>query len=272
MVGLSTAHGTSATSLGATRMDSLASGEVHCWCADLEVPRSTLARFYASLSAEERHRSARFQFLSHQQEYVVSHGVLRSLLGRHLEISPERIRYRYNPFGKPDLSAELGGRLRFNLSHSGGLALIAIVAGCDVGVDLECTRNRWDYMAIARSFFSAAEVDALSALPAEGLAEAFVRFWTQKEACLKACGGGLSISLNRVEVPVNADPARNPVELDVPGHDLVPESRWSVYTLMPVPGYTGALAIEGKGWRLVHARWHAGLGATRAGGPRRQGL
>src|SRR5947209_11082558 len=38
---------------------------------------------------------------------------------------------------KPDLSAEFGNRLGFNLSHSADLVLVAIAAACRVGVDLE---------------------------------------------------------------------------------------------------------------------------------------
>ncbi|HYT95413.1 MAG TPA: hypothetical protein VEL76_42230, partial [Gemmataceae bacterium] len=66
-----------------------------------------------------------------------------------------------NAFGKPALSPEFGSRLKFNLSHSADLALIAVAADADVGVDLEYIRPQSDYAEIARCFFSAAEVDDL---------------------------------------------------------------------------------------------------------------
>jgi 4'-phosphopantetheinyl transferase len=199
-----------------------------------------MARFCARVSKREDLPSVSIRD-------VYRHPTIRSLaadlLGRYLQVPPGRIRYRYNAFGKPDLAHEFGGRIRFNLSHAGGLALIAIAAESDVGVDLEFVETRADYQTIARSFFSAAEADPLGALAVDRRAEAFLGCWTKKEACLKACGAGLAIPLDRVVVPV--DPARDPVDVHVRAYDLVPATRWSVYTLRPAPGYVGALAIGG---------------------------
>src|SRR5437867_5841261 len=94
----------------------LASGEVHIWCASLDVPPEASARLYATLTPDERARSARFRFERDQQCYIVARGVLRELLGRYLQIQPGEIRFVYNAFGKPDLSPEFGRRLKFNLS------------------------------------------------------------------------------------------------------------------------------------------------------------
>jgi len=233
----------------------LASDEAHCWYASLEVPRDASVRFYATLSAAERDRTARLRFRLDQQRFIASHGVLRELLSRYLGVSPGRIRYRYNAFGKPDLSHEFGTRLKFNLSHSAGLAVIAVAPESEVGVDLECIQAGYDYRAIARCFFSPAEAAQLDALPPDPYANAFVSYWTKKEACLKGCGGGLSIPLSRVVVRPSDRPERNPVRLHVPSHDHVPATNWSVYTLRPVPGYVGALAIPGKGWHLAEWEW-----------------
>jgi len=233
----------------------LASDEVHSWCARLDVPPETSARLHATLTPEERTRSARFQFERDQQRFIVAHGVLRDLLGRYLRTQPRRVRFVYNAFGKPDVSPEFGNRLTFNLSHSAGLALIAIASASNVGVDVEYTRARSDYADIARHFFSAAEVDYLMALPSHLYAEAFLSCWTKKEAYLKACGEGLAIPLNSFSVPLTTDHAHTPVDLYVASKDIVPADRWSLYTLRPAPGYAGALAIKGTGWRLSQWQW-----------------
>ncbi len=233
----------------------LASDEVHTWCASLDVPPETSARLYAALTPDERTRSARFRFERDQQRFIVARGVLRDLLGRYLQTQPGRISYVYNAFGKPDLSPEFGGRLKFNLSHSAGLALIAIATASNVGVDLEYIRAQSDYAEIARRFFAAAEVDQLIALPDHLYAEAFISCWTKKEAYLKACGDGLAIALNSFSVPLTTDPAHSPVDLYVPSNGIVPAKRWSFYTLQPAPGYIGALAIEGSRWRLSQWQW-----------------
>jgi len=233
----------------------LAPDEVHSWRASLEVPPAISARLYATLSSDERTRSARFRFERDRRRFIAAHGVLRDLLGRYLRTQPGRISYLYNAFGKPDLSPEFGGRLRFNLSHSGGLALIAIAADSNVGVDLEYIRAQSDYAEIARCFFSEAEVDELIALPEHLYAKAFASCWTKKEAYLKACGDGLAIPLNSFSVPPAADAAHSPVDVCVSSSDVVPAKRWSFYTLQPAPGYIGALAIEGSGWRLSQWQW-----------------
>src|SRR2546429_8078089 len=151
----------------------LASDEVHSGCARLDVPPEPSARLYATLTPDERTRSARFRFELDQQRFIVARGVLRELLGRYLQPQPSHIRFAYNAFGKPDLSPEFGNRLKFNLSHSAGLALIAIATASNVGVDLEYIRAQSDYADIARRFFSAAEVDYLIALPSRLYAEPF---------------------------------------------------------------------------------------------------
>ncbi len=247
---------TTATSLTPSRPSSfqLASDEVHTWCVSLDVPPETSARLYAALTPDERTRSARFQFERDQQRFIVARGVLRDLLGRYLQTQPGQISFVYNAFGKPDLSPEFGNRLKFNLSHSAGLALIAIATASNVGVDLEYIRAQSDY-AIARRFFSTAEVDYLSALPSHIYAEAFFSCWTKKEAYLKACGEGLAVPLNNFSVPLTTDPAHAPVDLYVASKDIVPAKRWSLYALRPAPGYTGALVIEGTGWRLRQWQW-----------------
>jgi len=181
--------------------------------------------------------------------------VLRDLLGRYLQTQPSQISFVYNAFGKPDLSPEFANRLKFNLSHTDGLALIAVATASDVGVDLEYIRAQSDYTDIARSFFSAAEVDYLIGLASHLYAEAFFSCWTKKEAYLKACGEGLAMPLNSFSVPLTTDPAHTPVDLHVVSNDIVPGKRWSLYTLQPAPGYIGALAIEGSGWRLRQWQW-----------------
>ena len=227
----------------------LASDEVHSWCTSLDVPPETSARLYATLTPDERTRSARFQFERDQQRFIVARGLLRELLGRYLQIQPSQISFVYNAFGKPDLGPEFASRLTFNLSHSAGLALIAIATASTIGVDLEYIRVQSDYTDIARHFFSAAEVDYLMALPSHLYAEGFFSCWTKKEAYLKACGEGLAIPLNSFSVPPTTD------DLYVASKDIVPAKRWSLYTLRPAPGYAGALAIEGTGWRLRQRQW-----------------
>ena len=85
---------------------------------------------------------------------------------------------------------------------------------------------------------------------------AVISCWTKKEACLKASGVGLAIPLNAFTMPLITDPARGPVDLHVPSSESIQAYPWSVFTIRPAPGYIGALAIEGRGWRLSHRQWN----------------
>jgi 4'-phosphopantetheinyl transferase len=233
----------------------IASGDVHVWCARLDVPPETVARLYATLAVDERHRSARLRFRRDRRRFIVAHGVLREILGHYLQTEPGRISYVTQAFGKPELGPAFDGWPKFNLSHSAGLALIAIAAESEIGVDLEYVRWQLDYAALARHFFSDAEVGRLSTLPDYRYVEAFLACWTKKEAYVKARGRGLAMPLKSFTVPLTTDPAQGPGTLHVASNDVDRAMRWSIHTLRPAPGYIGALAVPGCGWRLSQWQW-----------------
>jgi len=208
--------------------------EVHTWSARLDVPPETWARLYATLSQDERDRSARFRFARDRLRFVAARGTLRALLGRYLRTRPGRIRFSYNAFGKPELSPAFGSRLRFNLSHSAGLALIAITRDAAIGVDVEYIQPHPDYAEIARGVFSAAELDELDRLPSDVYPLAFLSCWTKKEASLKARGEGLA-------------------GLDGTATDAV--------SFQPAAGYIAAVAVEGRAEYRIEQR-DANLGFT----------
>ena len=106
-------------------------------------------------------------------------------------------------FGKPSVVEPAG--LRFNLSHSQSLALIAVDDDADVGIDVELLRPMNDAEALAGSYFTPAERQALEALAPEARDRAFLTCWTRKEACLKATGLGLSVDTRSFEVGLSPE-------------------------------------------------------------------
>lgn len=210
------------------RLMQLARDEVQCWCIRLDVSPAICAALSATLSQDERIRCARMRSPQLQQRFIVAHGGLRALLGRYLGVRPSEVRFGHNEFGKPALSEPLGGRLRFNLSHSADLALIGIATDAEIGVDVEHVRDEPEFSEIAQWFFAAAEVEELNRLPSEVRARAFLRSWTRKEACAKALGEGLGAT-----------------------NEITQPSGWSLYSLQPAPDYVGAVAVERSGWRVT---------------------
>lgn len=218
-------------------MPHLQAHEVHVWSARLDISPAVCACFYATLSDSERERAARLCFKRDQQRFVAAHGVLRALLGCYLDTPPARLGYVYNTAGKPGLGPAFAERLNFNLSHSGDLALIALAANVNVGVDVEAIHTHAEYADIAQLFFSRAEVEQLSRLPDAHYAAAFLRCWTRKEAYLKARGDGFTIPLELLAADSGAPPP------------------WSLYELQPAPGYIAALAIADSACCVSQYQW-----------------
>ncbi len=168
----------------------------------LQASSKDLARFNSTLCTEEVARRDRFVFPRDRDAFVVARGGLRESLGRLTGRSARDLTFHYGPQGKPALQ---DGPF-FNLSHSGGLACLAVQDDFEVGVDIEAMRPvEGD---IAARFFSAAENKALKALPDADRTDGFFRCWTRKEAVIKALGGGLSIPLTDFDVSLRSDQAR----------------------------------------------------------------
>ena len=156
--------------------------------------------FLQLLDGEEISRYHRFRFVDDRRLFLVAHGLLRSLLGHLTGRHPASLSFQAGPFGKPSLCAlGEGPAVHFNLSHSFPRLLLAFHRTHHVGVDLERIRPLADPDALAGCHFHPAELAKLEdAAPAER-AGLFYRFWTCKEAVLKAAGTGLSSPLRALD-------------------------------------------------------------------------
>lgn len=220
--------------------------EVHVWRTSCRLSAGEILTLRRLLSVDELERAGRFHFARDRDHYTVARAVLRVILGRYTGLPPASLRFKYNSFGKPSLDGCEGG-VRFNLSHSGGLALYAVALGREVGVDVEQLKDEMDCGGVAEQFFSPSEVAALRSLPTEGQKRAFFDCWTRKEAYIKARGEGLSLPLDSFDVSLAPD---EPAALLCTRDDACEAARWTLRELSPGPGYAAALAVEGRDWRL----------------------
>ena len=111
--------------------------------------------------------------------------ILAGYLGGKAELRPDGN-------GKPRL-AEEPGRLSFNLSHSGDLALVAIApGGVEVGVDVERHKPRRDLVRLAERWLPAVDAAAVAAAGPTELEPVFYAAWTRHEARVKCAGTGIS--------------------------------------------------------------------------------
>ena len=228
--------------------------EAHVWIAALDIPPGCLLPFRNLLNPEELARADRFLQAPHRVRAAVSRACLRALLGRYLRIPPQTVVFQFNPHGKPALSAaHAPSGLRFNVSHSHGLALFAFACDRELGVDIEKIRLDRPADKIAGRFFAPAETARLRSLPSAQQAQAFFECWTRKEAYIKARGEGLSLPLDSFEVGFG--PGVPPVLLGARDEPDAP-ARWRLFDLQPFRGFAGALAVERppclvRRWRLT---------------------
>jgi 4'-phosphopantetheinyl transferase len=156
--------------------------------------------------------------------------------------------FSYSKQEKPSLSApHVDSGVTFNVSHSGGIALLAFTRRREIGVDVEQLRPDSDFEAIARRFFSAREQNQLAALPAEEKVDAFFRCWTRKEAFIKATGDGLSLPLSQFDVSLAA---RERSALLATRPDASEAGGWLLQEVPGGPGYVAALCVRGQDWKL----------------------
>lgn len=195
---------------------------------------------WADLSADERARAERLVRARDGRRFVHCRGALRGLLGGLLGIAPASVEFHAGPGGKPILSQPGGSRWRFNVTHSGELALIAVAWGRELGVDVEMARPIQQAARIVESYFTAAEVAEFLKLDEDGRAEAFIRGWTRKEAVVKAQGVGLAGLATGFETLFG---------LATPGDSFrscepMPEVLgWRLWEATPRPGYVATLAV-----------------------------
>ncbi|MBW4453625.1 MAG: 4'-phosphopantetheinyl transferase superfamily protein [Nostoc indistinguendum CM1-VF10] len=218
----------------------LLQNEIHVWRIDLDQPELQLQNLAATLSNDEMARAERFYFQEHRQRFIAGRGILRAILSRYLGIQPLQVQFNYQQRGKPvlaDTFADSG--LAFNLSHSQGLGLCAVNCTRQIGVDLEYIRPMSDLEALAKRFFLPREYEMLRSLSPNQQQEVFFRYWTCKEAYLKATGDGLS-QLEQIEVSLT------PTELA----KLQITEDWSLFELVPANNYVAAVAVENSGLNL----------------------
>jgi len=216
-------------------------GEVHAWLVDLDSwPAGRVL-----LAADERDRSARYLRPQDGARFAASRAAVRVILSGYLGCPPERLRFADDGGGQPRLA---GDRLRFSLSRSAGVALLA-VSPDPVGADLELVRPRAGLADLVAARFTAAEAACITSGCAGSRTRSFYRHWVAKEAYLKATARGLAV-LRDTELDCGPAPV-----IRFRGE---PEPGWQVCVTEASPGYLAAIVAA----RPV-TTWRAGSAGVR---------
>ena len=201
------------------------------------------------LDDDERLRAQRFVFDRDRRRFIAAHSAMRVTLGHHLGIAPEDVRFATGARGKPYVT-KASRDVRFNLSHSGERALLAITLGREVGVDIEQTRTVSDMFSVAERVFSVSERERLRSTPADRQHEVFFRLWTRKESFIKALGEGMYFPLAEFEMSTDALGQQLLLSCAAAPHEM---ARWTTRALDGEAGYTAAVTVEGGDFEVAQS-------------------
>ena len=206
---------------------------MHLWRADLPpaLGAARARRLAAMLPEEELARCERCRQPVTRARALASRAALRGVLGACLGMDPRQVPL-IEGLGKPRLAGELGSGLDFSLSHSGGLALLAVGRAVRVGADVERLRPVLFLDSVVERFFGEQERDELRGLRGAEKRQVYFRLWTRREAAAKALGLGILEHFRRFPCW---------------SAELQEAEAWRITDLRPAPGYAGAVCLEGQG-------------------------
>jgi 4'-phosphopantetheinyl transferase len=182
-------------------LESLLSNRVHLWVTPHRDSRldGLLQCFRELLTGEERDQEQRFHFQDDRRRFLVARALLRTTLARYVDVQARDWRFQPNAHGKPGVvhSDPLVRRLQFNLSHTGGLIVLAVSLDRLVGVDAESVERAVCPLELAGRYFTPYEAADVGSVGGHARTRRFFEYWTLKEAYVKARGKGLSIALDQ---------------------------------------------------------------------------
>lgn len=215
--------------------------EVHIWTAE-EAGDYPTERFESWLSAQETRRYHRYIRKRDRDLFLLAHALLRHTLSQYADVEPADWSFEIGEHGRPELTGPLADiDLRFNISHTPGLAAVLISDRVDAGVDVERRGTVADRAKLARRVFADAERVALDGLTLEEVDHRFYEFWTLKEAYIKARGLGLNLPLRKFAFSIDRE-RDIAIAFEEPVRD--DGAQWQFALWQPGTEHQGALAVR----------------------------
>ena len=143
------------------------------------------------LTDKEKERADRFRHEGARQQFIVGHGVIHLLLKQYLKDQYRSILWMESEHHKPFIRLPDASKpLEYNLSHCEGFIAVAMGKHSQ-GIDIEKIRKLDDLEGISRQVFTESELERVfETNDLETQHQTFFKFWTCKEAALKADGTG----------------------------------------------------------------------------------
>jgi len=227
--------------------------EAHVW---LVVPESVqdpddLKRFQSTLSEDELTQYRRFHFPEDRHRYLVSHAMVRKVLSTYAGLAPSEWCFSRSEHGRPEIANSDAPDIRFNLTHTHGLAACIVTQGCECGIDTEQLDSRHHLTGIAQRMFSEEEYLHLKHLDNAALIEDFFTRWTLREAFVKAKGIGISYPTRKLHFDIVDD---DTIRVDCDAELEEDNDQWQFKLLRPTAQHIAATALRVDGpteYRIV---------------------
>lgn len=169
----------------------LHSMEVHLWRIRLNLPLVELSHLEKKLTAKEKMKASKYLHQKDRNSFIIGQACTKKLVAQYLNIEVSQVIFQIGMNGKPYIP--IHHKLHFNLSHSGEWVFIAF-GSQELGIDLEKIAGNFITDSLLEQCFHSNELKVIKE-SCDPTAE-FFKFWTRKEAFLKATGIGIVETLN----------------------------------------------------------------------------
>ncbi|AGX42686.1 4'-phosphopantetheinyl transferase family protein [Clostridium saccharobutylicum] len=143
------------------------------------------------LNEKELKKAEKFYFLQDKMRYMTGRILTKNLSAHYLLLENKGIHIKYNSHGKPLIVSDKK-KIYYNISHSGDYVLLAFTYDGEIGIDVEEEKWIHEYKELSREFHK----EEYEHIYKTNDIHIFYKFWTAKEAYVKAVGQGLQIKLN----------------------------------------------------------------------------
>ncbi len=218
------------------------------------LPLPVEPRYLDLLDPLEQDRYHAYRQEIDRRRFLTGRVLAKTVVGEFLGRPPEAMKFdaTCEDCGKPHGRPRIAGA-RFSISHSGDRIGLAVTTDTPVGLDVETTGRGADDSLISYSLNETEQAD-LAGLAGEERVQAFFRYWTRKEALMKATGRGLKIPLTSMTLSGPGEPARLVASADAA---LRPETT-RLADLEPGEGYRAAIAVlTADEIKVTEQRWDA---------------
>lgn len=217
------------------------------------VPVDDTAEHRQLLTGAELDRYSAYRKPEDRNRFLTGRVLAKTLVGRRLGVPAADVVFDATcedcnkQHGPPRVP---GSTLRLSISHSGDRVGLALADDVELGLDVESTMRRADDGLLDYAL-SEPERAAVAELTDDERTRAFFRYWTGKEALMKATGKGLRIPLTSLTLAAPGERARL-VSSEAPA--LEP-AMTGLASLHPGDGYDASVAVLTGDELEVTERW-----------------